>query len=191
MQGQQIQLMLVNNHSLNNSLFDGQLSHGGKRTAVGSTRRLQRLMAAFWTTAVFSGATSRPRLPRLMMMASAAPAMLSKWRSASMFSTCMAFQRLSRLRSCRSSTNDAINTILCILTSAHARWWTFFDDHREFLGTNGHLSSAVIFTEFAGAQKATPSGLLCSEPTVYVEGRALNVCEAQRQRGWQQGLPWQ
>lgn len=63
--------------------------YGGRSNGSwGSTRRLQRLMAAFWTTAVFSGATSRPRLPRLRMMASAAPAMLSKWRSASMFSTC-------------------------------------------------------------------------------------------------------
>ena len=46
-------------------------------------------MAAFCTTAVFSGATSKPRLPRLKMIASAAPAMLSKLCSASMVSTCM------------------------------------------------------------------------------------------------------
>jgi len=48
---------------------------------MGLPSRLQLLITLFCTSAIFSGSTSRPRLPRDRMMPSAAPAMLLKLNS--------------------------------------------------------------------------------------------------------------
>lgn len=69
--------------------------HRGAALMVSTTRvmmtgfpsTLQRLMAAFWTMATFSGGTSSPKLPRLSSTASVSSAMLSKLSSAWLFST--------------------------------------------------------------------------------------------------------
>mmetsp|Transcript_6339 Transcript_6339/g.18215 ORF Transcript_6339/g.18215 Transcript_6339/m.18215 type:complete len:220 (-) Transcript_6339:694-1353(-) len=48
---------------------------------TGLPRMLQLAIMAFWMSAIFSGTTSRPRLPRLMMMPSLAAAMPLKLNS--------------------------------------------------------------------------------------------------------------
>ena len=54
--------------------------------STGLPRRLQLLMTAFCASAIFSGSTSRPRLPRLMMMASDASVIAWKLNSACLVS---------------------------------------------------------------------------------------------------------
>ena len=56
---------------------------------TGQPSRLQREMALFCTRAIFSGATSSPRLPLLNTMASAKAAMASKFCRPSRFSACV------------------------------------------------------------------------------------------------------
>lgn len=55
---------------------------------TGLPSKLHLLTTLFCTRAIFSGATSRPKLPRLMMTPSAAVAMLAKLYKAARFSTC-------------------------------------------------------------------------------------------------------
>lgn len=55
---------------------------------TGFPSRLHLLITLFWTRAIFSGATSSPRLPRLRTIPSAAVAMLAKLYRAARFSTC-------------------------------------------------------------------------------------------------------
>lgn len=49
--------------------------------STGFPRRLQLLMTAFCARAIFSGSTSRPRFPLLMMMASEASVIAWKLKS--------------------------------------------------------------------------------------------------------------